>query len=491
MHPVPIAIYAVLAIVVLLCSRQAGGLKAVLVASYCGVIITSFTGGASGAIWLAPFFLFLISPAVVIRRPVNYAFNSTAITKITYMMIFLFVIGVVIGFIRYDPILEGAKAGSYRTFFGLPLSFMMMMYRLHVVAFLFLAFALPLHYHIDRKMFLQCLVLSWIFTLVLAASVLLNHFGIYNMQFHYTVRWEFTRQAILGFYTASLGLMLVMGIFMSFAMTQITHSYTLRILGYVSIPMLIFAIPFAWSRAALFGLIIGAISLSVILGGTKALKAILFTIVGAIVVYLVLSRSYEVSERFLKGLGEGAVSLEEASSGRIAGWISVIRWLTQNPGVLMFGVGFQNFQYFVRMQSEVGTLGGGHNNWLHLFTEFGFFGFIVFNGWLVLIFRWLLSWRRTMTNKTDRTIPGIFISLMLGMSVTCLTQSTFAPSSAVVPWLLHFYLMLGIWVSYYRTQMLEISADLESLDGEQYVYEGCNFADDISYEAEQYYDYSY
>ena len=54
--PVPIALYAVAGLFLLFFSRRAGGLKCVLATSYCGIIITSFTGGTSGGVWLAAFF---------------------------------------------------------------------------------------------------------------------------------------------------------------------------------------------------------------------------------------------------------------------------------------------------------------------------------------------------------------------------------------------------------------------------------------------------
>lgn len=73
-----------------------------------------------------------------------------------------------------------------------------------------------------------------------------------------------------------------------------------------------------------------------------------------------------------------------------------------------------------------------------------------------------------MTDKVDRMMPGIFISVMLAITVSCITQESLAPSAAMVPWLVHFLIILGIWVSYYRTQMNEIYYETEYYDYGQY-----------------------
>ena len=65
-------------------------------------------------------------------------------------------------------------------------------------------------------------------------------------------------------------------------------------------------------------------------------------------------------------------------------------------------------------------------------------------------------------DKVDRMMPGIFISVMLAITVSCLTQESLSPSPAVVPWLVHFLVIFGIWISYYRTQMAELNAMWET-----------------------------
>jgi O-antigen ligase len=496
-YPVPIIIYASLALMFLLFSGRAKGLKCVFVASYCGVMITSFTGGVSGGIWLAPLLLFFMSP-VAARRPSCYAFGSGKMVRLTYMIFLVFFAGVVIGLVRYDPAVEFAKGGSFRTLFGVPIRYLMMIYRLQTMTFLTLAFVLPLRYYIDRKLLLQFLMLCWVFTLVLAVLGILDFTGFADFRFQWGRLEEIQTGAqagIFGFNRAAYGKMLITGMFICFAMTQLTRSYNLTILGYTSIPILVIALLFSFSRSSFVALAIGAVSLAVTLGGARAFKGILVSLFGLIVISIVLMQSPGLRERFLPllpflGGQQGGVSAAELSSSRIEGWAAVLKWLFSSPGVVMFGVGFQNFNYYIKVYAQVGALEGGHNSWLTSLAEFGILGFLLFNAWLVAIFSWLVSWRRVMTDKVDKMMPGIFISLMLGLVASCMFSETLMPAQGMVVWLAHFYMLLGIWISYYRTQMLENFADVEYFDGEQYVYDEYNSSDETYHEADQYYDFS-
>ena len=95
-----------------------------------------------------------------------------------------------------------------------------------------------------------------------------------------------------------------------------------------------------------------------------------------------------------------------------------------------------------------------------------------------------------MTDKVGKMMPGIFISLMLGLVASCMFSGTLVPGHGMVVWLAHFYIILGVWISYYRTQMLENFTDSEYFDGEQYVYDEYDFADGVSCDADQY-SYNY
>lgn len=454
-NPAPILVFVVLACLFLFFSRRGRGLKCVLVASYCGVIIITFTGGASGAIWLAPLFLFLIG-LVVIWRPIMPAFNSKMTTRFICGMFCLFIIGTFVGLLRYDPSLEFVKAGRFRTLFGISIQYLMALYRFHTVIFLFLAFALPLRYYVDRELFLQCLVLCWFFTMVLVVLGLLTYFRVGNFSFSYGILERYS--GAMGFGRHGHANMLVAGTFMCFAMTQLTRNHLLKMFGYASIPILIISLLFTFSRTAMTVLTVGALSLAVTLGGARAFKGILISFVGAIIIYITLMQVPELRERFLAFAGPGGVTMLEFAAGRILGWASILKWLVGGPGVVIFGVGFQNFQYFVNLYSEVVELEAAHNNFLHSLVELGVLGFLVFIGWLVSIFTWLISWRRTMTDKVDKMIPGIFMSLMLGLAVSCMTSETLSPSAGMVSWQIHFYIIFGVWVSYYRAQMTELYA---------------------------------
>jgi len=487
LFPKPIVIYAILALLFLVFSRWAKGLKCVLVASYCGVIVISFTRGTQGAFWLAPLLLFLISSAVI-WHPTYDAFDSRKLIRVTYVMFLVLVAGVAVGFLRYDPALEVFKAGAFRTLLGIPVRFLMVAHRLQTILFLGLAIALPLRYYIDRKLFLECLFICWLFSVIMSIAGFLNFVGLVDLTFRISEEVGLFRHVgLLGFRRAGNGLMLIAGIFMTFAMSKLTRSHLLRMAGYVSLPIMAIALFFSFSRAAVVGLLVGGTSLAITLKGRQAVKTILLGAVGGVILYVAVMQFPELQERlgFLKlfyGAGHEPVSAEEYSARRIVGWITTAKWLAGSPGVVTFGTGFQNFAYFVRFSAESVRLGAGHNNWLHMLVELGTAGFIVFNLWLIAVFRWLVSWRRTLTEPIDKLMPSIFISFMLAVTASCLTQESLAPSASLIPWLVHFYLILGIWISYYRTQMLEISSEMEYFEDGLYAYEEPNFSNEMAWE---------
>jgi len=59
-------------------------------------------------------------------------------------------------------------------------------------------------------------------------------------------------------------------------------------------------------------------------------------------------------------------------------------------------------------------------------------------------------------------MPGIFLVFMFGFIISCIPGGCLLPSASGVPLFLYFCLLLGIWVSYYRTQMMELSGMLEA-----------------------------
>jgi len=325
-------------------------------------------------------------------------------------------------------------------------------YRVVTLCSIVLAFTLPLRHRIDRKLLLQCLTLCWLFSVVLACLGIIDYLGLADMAFSYRREAGYGHVAILGFHRASLGMITVVGIFLSFTLTQITPRSWLKTFVYLSAPVLLLALLFSWSRAAMLAIGVGSVSLTFTMTGTRAIKATAVTFCCLLIVGIMISLSPELQARFALPTSGG---LEESSAGRLQGWMQLITWLARSPGVLMTGVGFQNFNYFVHLSSGAVDLEAAHNNYLHILTEHGIFGFVIFVGWILLLIGWLLAWRRAGADGPSRVIPSVFLSLVLAIVVSCLTQESLAPSSAMMPFLLHFYLILGIWMSHYRSEMVQ------------------------------------
>jgi hypothetical protein len=262
---IPLGVYAALALGLLLSGRRGGALMCLLVASYCGVMAFTFTRGASGGIWLVQLLALLLSPLLLTRRTMP-AFGSKLVTRATLAVLGFYVLEVGVGMTRYDPSLEAVKAGAFQAAGGLPLSVLMAGYRLYAITVMTLVFVLPLRFFVDRSLFLRLLTICWLMSVVLSVAQIVHYLDIIDLGF--TARTELgeARTDLMGFNRASIGLVLVFGIYLSYAMTQLTHSHLLKIIAWLSAPVLMVALLFTWSRAATLAMAVSSISLIITLG---------------------------------------------------------------------------------------------------------------------------------------------------------------------------------------------------------------------------------
>jgi O-antigen ligase len=447
LYPIPIVSLAIAALALWIVGRRTGGLKALLAAGYCGVMITSFTGGASGGVWLVEVFLVLVGLFVLWRRPLA-AGRSRSITFWTHALLVVFLVGIFVGLFRYDPTLQGLKAGSFASVAGVPLNWLMAGYRLAVLACIYLAFTIPLRYRIDHAALTQCLRLTWVFAVLLAVAGILDYVGVADLAFTLSREIGYERESLFGFHRGALGMLSVIGIFLSFAMTQATQSSLLKAAAYVSAPVLVVAMLLTWSRSAVVAMAVGAISLVLTQGGPRALRGLVVTAFGGGIAFILLAQVPEVRERFMLGLSQSAA---EGSAGRIPAWTELVAWLLHRPDVLVTGCGFQNFNYYVTVLSGANPLRGAHNSYLHVLTEFGLLGTAVYLAWLTALVRWLWSWRRSCPTAQQRALIGTFLSLVMALMVGGITLESLVPSRTFVPVFLYTLLILGVLVSYCRT----------------------------------------
>lgn len=446
----PAIVFALAALFVLFRSNKNGGLKAIIVASYCGAIIVTFTRGASGGIWLTPLFLVPIAFGVY-KRSKKPAYATRITELLFYTLIFFFAYGIVIGFFRYDFAIADIKSGVYSTLFGLPTPLLMGIYRVHILIALILAFVIPLLYDIDRDTFIKCLKLCWFFTLVLSILAFLYYFNIADTSFSDRSLEGFTNVGIMGFYKASIGLMIMMGVFLSFALVHLMPQNSQKYLVFLSIPICVTALILTFSRTAVLGLLAGSIIFAIFVSIDGRIKGVLTASLSGVLIYLVILQSPALSERF-GFLLSGKFGIESSSS-RLVEWGNLLKGYSENPDVFVFGVGFQNFHYFLNLQENITRFQTGHNSFLHILSEVGVFGLFVFISWLVSIFLWLFSWRNMMQDRASRILPNIFISIVCALVICSITTDSLVPTPSMIAWLLHFFIILGIWISYYRTYM--------------------------------------
>lgn len=452
---IPIAIYGVAALLLMWFGRTHGGLYGLLLASYCGVMLVTFTRGASGAIYLSEILVVLVAMRAL-SRPTLPAYGSRAPVTLLYILLAVFFFGIGVAYLRFNVGLEAEKAGTFQVFGGgIPLSVLMACYRVFVLCSLVLAFTIPMRYWVDRDVLGRCLIICWLGTLSLAFANLVTATGIFSMEFTTRTLIEgrehlaVGNSGAMGFTRAGNGMILVYGLFMSYAMTQVVRSSIVRTLAWILAPFMMVALLFSWSRAATLAMAVSSISLIITLGGARAIRGVILTIFGLAVIWGVLGRFPDVAQRmdfFFTG------HVDESGMSRITTWTLLLGYLTAHPDVLLLGTGFQNFHYFMNLGQEAVNLEAAHNNYLHVLTEFGIPGLVVFLSWLAAMFVWLWKWRQGADNVT-RVLTGVFMSVMVAIVVSALTQETMAPAPAMTTEILHFYLLFGIWVSWYRTEM--------------------------------------
>jgi len=451
-----LAVYGLLALLLMLKATEAKKLKGLLLASYCGIVLISFTTGTTASIWLVTIFSLLLASVSLFRSSYFPAFKSKRVTGLTYLMFAVYAYGIFVGFVRYSPYLAEIKSGVAKTLFGIPLPLLMAGYRTVILSSLVFAFSLPLRYRIDRRVFCQCLTLCWIFTVVLSLLVLLDYAGVADLRLRVVdiYRFESIHSGVLGYHRETLGMMLLLGFFLSLATSQATESAGHKTLVFATLPAILIALLFSWSRAAMLGTAVGIVFLCLTLGGRRGFIGVVVTVLAGVVTKVALSMFEDVSERITFGMS-GEASIQDISSGRWRGWIALLRWMADNPLTVAVGCGFQNFNYFVKLGVGGTTLTSAHNNFLNVLSEEGLIGLAVHLLWIVSILLWLISWRRSVTDPKKKAIPSIMFAAMLGILATCFFQESLSPHPLMVPFTTHFYLVLGFWIAYYRNEMME------------------------------------
>ena len=461
MNVVPVLLFAAAVVAVLGWGGRNRLLLAVVVASYCGVIAVTFTGGGSGGIWLVQIIVLLIGPFMVTWRS-GPRFGSAVVTRLTYLMfgVYLYATAVALG--RYDESLEQAKAGAFTAVAGVPLSLLMTGYRLFVLAALVMIFTLPLRCVVDRPTLRKCLVAGWLLSVVVAIAGVLDYLGLANLAFSYRREAGYGHVAILGFHRAALGMMSVYGIYLTFAMTQLTPSPVLKRLGYATVPLMLAALILSWSRAAIVALVASAAVLAVLLGGVRVAKSIaLWTIGACAVTWLVLIQYPEIYERLLP---VNSVYVDSSGETRVETWRALSAWLLDRPEVLLLGAGFLNFNYLVNVKEGAVWLETAHNSYLHTLTEAGLVGFAVLLIWQATVVIWLMGWRRRDRRPEAQALTAAFLAMTTAALSSSFTQESLAPAGTMVPQLLHYYLLLGLWISAYRAERRQVD-ELASFQG--------------------------
>ncbi|NMA32182.1 MAG: hypothetical protein GX941_10325, partial [Candidatus Methanofastidiosa archaeon] len=343
LYPIPILIYALIAFGFLFFAKENKLLKAILVTSYCGVMVITFTRGASGAVYLIHFFIYLTA-WIALSRPKLPQWESRSITIMTYLLCAIFIIGILVGILRYDSSLEMVKMGTFQRFGGIPANYLMAGYRFFIVLALILAFTIPLHYAITREALIEMLNICWFFTIVLAILGIIHFMGIADMGFDYRTEDGYKNVAVLGFHRASNALMLDTGLFLSIILSQITPNVSRKNAIYLTIPIILTGILVSFSRAGFLALFVSTCSIALIFGSRGMIRNL---IIGTLLVTFLLGIIWmtpSLRQRFDMLTDEAG---DVSSNARFRSWEVLGSLYLKHPDIVIFGVGFQNFQYYL------------------------------------------------------------------------------------------------------------------------------------------------
>jgi O-antigen ligase len=123
--------------------------------------------------------------------------------------------------------------------------------------------------------------------------------------------------------------------------------------------------------------------------------------------------------------------LEVIDKGRPYIWKTTLAILAKNPSYLVFGIGFQNF-------SSIRSSTSAHNNFLHILTELGIPGLIVFVLWLKTLWKETRKWKLVDEKLyVNLSIPGIACFLAL-IAIACFNEPLYAHRNS--PGFLGFFL---------------------------------------------------
>lgn len=128
------------------------------------------------------------------------------------------------------------------------------------------------------------------------------------------------------------------------------------------------------------------------------------------------------------------VKVDQSAGRRLLMWIASWKVINSSPERFLWGIGYTNYRWeYGRLIVLPFYTNAAHNIYLHLWTETGLVGMLIF------LLMYLVLWIEAMLAR--RTVPeaGYIAALVIGMFLSGLTQETLYPNEAFANFATYFF----------------------------------------------------
>jgi len=226
-----------------------------------------------------------------------------------------------------------------------------------------------------------------------------------------------------------------------------------RLLGFISVPILCYAVIATQSRGGLLGIM----AILAVFGYRRIKSKLLLLLIGTIVA-AALFLFAGISDRASGGAAEEGI--DASAMGRLYAWEAAFGMAVHNP---LTGVGLDNFysNYYYYSPHWDGLNHAVHSTWFGILAETGFLGLAVFITLIIMLIRSALHSLKQLQQQGDEVNPIIYASaqaIFAGLVGTVIS-GTFLTQGFTWPIYILAALVVAIahWVDKHPTASREIS----------------------------------
>lgn len=226
----------------------------------------------------------------------------------------------------------------------------------------------------------------------------------------------------------------------------------LRILGIVSLALLVLSVVFAMSRAAIISAMVGVVLWLLIQCSRRYFPTfkrvlaliILMAFIMSIVCYL-FPKDFQqhLVEKFTSALIDPKG--DSSSNSRLERWQIILTHIPQAP----LGIGVGNYVYLLS-DSNISIGGSAHNLYLETLNEVGLVGFFALLGLLFVLGRYMFRLLKTSATEEQRLLSS---SLIMAYAIY-LVNVFFEPNYYSVVFTYLFWTMMGMGCAVLRARMV-------------------------------------